>query len=447
MKCPTKLLALGVLVAALSAPAHAASLDLNVYGASAQFTYWNAAAASFLTAAGRGCTATTVTTYTNAGDTTNNGKHEITQGTGCTFSFNGTTYDTINIRYSSKASYDGIRAVSNVDPANSCPGQAGYRVLITGAGNNTLTCQDVHLGASDVAGETFTQQSHGLLLGPLGGAQTDRVFNGIPTTGLTSYQPVVVPFGFFANSNIKVYKCNGGASDGNLCTVGTETADCGAPSLCQQRTIDNVTREMIVNIYSGNAVFWTDLGASYSVTGDASNAIVACLRHAGSGTLATFEKVFFTGANGANLAITENTAGPYIYFNDGSSDEMKCINNNSNLTTPGAIGFADADQSLSSYTSTVAVKYNGLLGRRNSIRNGAYDFFSNQWLYENPTKTPTATSPQHKLITDLYNYAKVPGNVPSGKSAYWATHDEMNFNKGTDSVYPVFVGAASPQIP
>lgn len=424
----------GAAVLALSGAASAAVIDLNVYGASAQYLFWNAAAPTFLTSV-RGCTATSQTA-------TADGKHGITQGTGC----DGAANNTINIRYSAKASYDGIRAVSNVDPANTCAGQPGQRPLITGAGNTALLCQDVHVGASDVAGESFTQQSHGLLAGPAGGVQTDRVFTGIPTAGLTAYQPVVVPFGFFANKNIQVATCASGANAGNLCTTSTEVADCGAVGLCTSGTISNITREQAVQIFSGQAVAWTDFGASYSVTGDASATVVACLRHAGSGTHSTLDNAVMNTKWGAAPAINASTVAPIVYFNDGSSDEMKCINNNAALTTPGAIGYADGDQDLTSFTNVVALKYNGLLPRRNVIRNGAYDFFSNQWLYENLAKTP-ATSAQHTLITQLNTFAGNPANMPASKKAFWASKGEMVWNKLTDQSYPAYVGATLPQTP
>lgn len=266
MKKQIKSVALaGAALLALTGAANAATIDVNLYGASAQFLFWNAAAPGFLTSV-RHCTATTQTTSADA-------KHEITQGTGC----DGGT-NTINIRYSSKASFDGIYAVKNQDPSNTCPGKPGQRPIITGAGNAALLCQDIHVGASDVGGVSFTQQSHGQLFGPLGGGDvgSSREFNAISTAGLTSYQPVVVPFGFFANKSVKVYTCDGTTSPGNLCTTATSADDCGAINLCTQKTIDNITREMAVQIFSGNAVAWTDFGPSYSVTGDPTNSVVAC---------------------------------------------------------------------------------------------------------------------------------------------------------------------------
>lgn len=445
MKKSMKTLALSAAILAMGATANAAVIDLNIYGASAEFLFWNAAAPNFLKNV-RGCAVTSQTTSAD-------GKHEITQGTGCDGGAN-----TINLRYSAKASYDGIYAVSNkydptvVAPATQqCPGLPGQRKLINGAGNNGTSCQEVHLGASDVAGESFTQSSDGQVYGMRNGGAVTRSFNGVPTTGLTPYQPIVVPFGFFANNAIKVEKCVGGAADGALCTAATAVADCGTGSVCTQKTIDNITREMAVQIFSGNILSWKDFGASYSVAGDPTDSVYACFRHAGSGTHSSLDKAVFAGV--ATLTSLENSGGsPYAYFNDSSSDEIKCVNGNIGTGTGsaiGAIGYADADQTIGTAGSSqnvVALKYNGLAGRRSAIRNGAYDFFSNQWLYENPTKTPT-TSAQHTLISQLVNFASNPANIPAAKANFWAAASEMTYNKANDSAYPAYVGATTPMVP
>jgi ABC-type phosphate transport system substrate-binding protein len=115
---------------------------------------------------------------------------------------------------------------------------------------------------------------------------------------------------------------------------------------------------------------------------------------------------------------------------------MKCIN-----TLIGAIGYADADQleGTDNYPNVHALKYNGVEPRRTKVRNGEYDFYSNQWLYFN--RTPT------QLEEALISYASNPANIPSTKAKFWATADEMVFNKGDDRVYPGFVGASNPQTP
>jgi hypothetical protein len=449
MKKSVKTLAMSASLLALAGAAHAATYDINLYGASAQYTYWSAVAKPFLEAAPRSCTVST---------TASNGSNQyIAIGTNC----NGGT-DTIRFRVASKASYDGILAVSsnsthpNADLAQCGAGNPGQRKMadeaqITGTTLNGLKCVDVNIGASDVAGSTFTQSSHGNLLGPRDGGNIDRVFNKIPTTGLTPYQPIVVPFGFFVNSAVKVSKCVGGSHDGNLCT---STADCGG-SACTPRVLDNITKEMAVSIFNGSIAAWTDFGPAYSVDGDPSNSLIACLRHAGSGTAASLDYAVMRGT-GASVIDDANNANGIVFFNDGSSDEIKCVNGNSTIdygfgvnatgALVGAIGYADADQAVGvSGTSqnVTPVKYNGSFGRNNTIKNGMYDFFSNQWLYENPAKTPASggsdNGATHNLIIALKNYASNPANLASvgSKGLYWAAGSEMLFNKTADNTYPL----------
>lgn len=446
MKKFTKSLVLGAAVLGLAGSANALTLDLNIYGASAQYLYWNAVAPGFLTSV-RGCTATTQSVDPS-------GKHGITRGTGCTG-----TYDTINIRYSSKASFDGIYSVKNQDIYSTCgstPALLNKRPIITSVTDNTLACQPIHLGASDVAGESFTQSSYGQLLGPSGGGDvgSTRVFSAISTSGLTSFQPVVVPFGFFVNKSVQVYTCSNGSRVGNICTTATALADCGqvnpptdnTTASCTAGSLTNITREMAAQIFSGNISRWSDFGASYFVTGDSTNSLVTCLRHAGSGTHATLDYAVMNSVWGATLAQAESTMQPIVYFNDGSPDEMNCINNKAGLATPGAIGYADADQSISSYPNVAALKYNGVTPSRNQIRNGNYDFFSNEWVFENRANTPVG-SPEDTLIGQIYTFASNPANIPASKKAFWAAQGEMKYNKATDQLYPGPQAATSPQTP
>ena len=211
-----KLMQIAIIGAAVIGLAGAASAatdyEINLYGASAQYFYWNDAADNFVSSI-PGCTAT------QAQDTGK--KNGITYGT-CT---NGDTY---TIRYSSKASYDGINAIKGDDSmagsTEKCAagdtvclptggvvpaGQTGYyRKMASAVGTpNAYCCAKVTLGASDVAGEAFVQSSEGKLKGYLGGAWTTRNFAGIDTTGLEYANPLIVPFGFFANSCITKTRC------------------------------------------------------------------------------------------------------------------------------------------------------------------------------------------------------------------------------------------------
>mgnify|MGYP005841632137 CR=1 FL=1 len=422
MKQLLKSTILGFSVLALAGTA-SAQININLYGASAQHLFWNDAADDFLLSLG----------CTNVGRANYDSKNGITRGT-C-------SGQQVYIRYSSKASFDGILALKGDDSkagsAEKCvstsPGYPGaalapfYRLMVdetsctAWTGGNTCTrlnCQRVNLGASDVAGESFVQSSTGNLLGPLGGGVVTRSFSGIDTTGLEHYNPLIVPFGFFVNKSVK--------KDG--------------------AELDNISRMQAVQIFSGQAFYWTDFGSNFSVTGNPNADIVGCYRHAGSGTHATLDFAVIRGNGwGAGLPVLQSVGGPTVYFNDGSSQMMNCINGSGGWNGLGAIGYADADQALSLPANTKALKYNGETASRVNVRNGLYDFWSVQWLYEDPSAPGYSTT--HPWVSQLMAFASVPANIPSSKAAYWAAKDEMNFLKGTDQEYPGYTGCVDCQTP
>jgi hypothetical protein len=422
----------------------AAQVDVNVEGASAQYLFWSANGAGIL--ANQGCTGIQVATF--------NSKNSITKAT-C-------GSDTVYYRVASKASYDGPSALmgddhyaaagaSNEKCSAGDPGDPGaalengvplrgyYRKMVdensctwgTLASPGTCTaikCQRVTLGVSDVATESFTQSSHGALLGPLGGAQTDRVFSGwsMDPAKYASYNPVVVPFAFFANTSVK------------KCVDATPTMYNSCSSSSNQQTIANLPRIMAVQIFSGQVYDWTDFGGEFVPNVP----VVACLRHAGSGTAATLDYAVMNGPWGAQMASAQSTGGPTIYFNDGSGDEVNCIKGSGAWAGTGAIGYADADQATSA--TMVRLTYNGESASRANIRTGRYDFFTNEWVYEN--KLAPNYSVTHPHVTAMMAYAANPANIPdagafgSDKRLWWATQAEMNFDKTTDQNYPGIVG-------
>jgi len=420
----------GASMLTLAGSVSAATTDLNIYGASAQFLYWNAVAPNVLT--NMGCT-----NIEQAKLGSNQGITRATCGA-----------DTVYYRVAAKASFDGPSAVMGddhyADTAEKCvstsvgyPGAAlapYYRLMIDEASCTTwgpttapgscgaTKCARITLGASDVAAESFTQSSSGQLKGPLGGGVISRTFTGIDVTGLTSYQPLVVPFAFFSHN-----------------TVQKDTAyPAGAFS-----TISNMPRSMAVQLFSGQVYNWKDFGDEF-VSLDA----VACLRHAGSGTASAFDHTIMNGGFwGAPVASVESVGGPTIYFNDSSSDLMKCVN-----TVAGAVGYADADQTTSAYPNVVRLSYNGEVPSRVNMRNGRYEYFTNMWMYEDPAAPNYAVT--HPIVSAMMAFAADPASIPttstawgSAKSDYWATRAEMVFNKVNDKGYPGYVGAASPQLP
>jgi hypothetical protein len=428
------------MLTALVGTAPAAQVEINVYGASAQYLYWNAVAPSILT--NQGCSSIQQSTFDS--------KKAITKAT-C-------GSDTLIWRVSSKASYDGPSALKGDDhyaavgaTAEKCsagdPGDPGaalrgyYRKMVdenfcttwgtaaapASAGCSKLKCVRVTLGVSDVAGASFTQSSTGQLKGPAGGGLVTRSFTGINTAGLTSYNPIVVPFAFFAHNSVKIDP--------------TYTTAAGSYNPAAAQTITNMPRMMAVMIFSGQAWNWTDFGANFTPN----LPIVTCMRHAGSGTHSTLDyAVMNAGKWGARLWTSENASGPTVWFNDGASDEMNCIN-----TVAGGIGYADADQANSA--NTVRLTYNGEAPTRINIRNGKYDFFTKEWAFENPSAPLYSTT--HPHVATAMAFAAQPGNIPTAgfwggdKTSYWASSGEMNYMKGSDADYPSFVGAANPLLP
>jgi len=434
-----KVVAASAAVLMMAGTAAAATREINLYGASAQYLFWNDAAGDFLRT--KNCTVATDREAVQF-----DSSHGITVGTNCG-AYGG---DTVVISYTSKASFDGVMAANSQvhpDAANTGCTAANERKVATynvdqpeynPVGTLALDCRDITLGASDVAAESFIQISSGKLKGPNTGstatASRNFVANPVDGSGMITYNPLIVPFAPFLSKDVTLSTCDGGTNAGEMCAT---TGDCPG-STCSAKELDNVSREMLVQIFSGNAWYWSDFGAGFPA-----EPITVCLRHAGSGTHATLDLAIMNSKWGAGLAIAENAADPIIWFNDGSSDEMKCINGNYGTTY--AIGYADADQleGTSSYPNVYQPKYNGFAPTRVNIRNGLYDWWSAQWMYEAPGELTNI----HKVITDLVAFASLPANIPSTKAKFWAAQNEMTWMKGSDFKYPTFQGANDPQTP
>ncbi len=443
---------------AMSGIAQAAPAELNIYGASAQYLYWNANAKAF--AESLGCTATS--------PVNNGGKHGFVSATNCTSTLvpqnaaNANKRD-LDIRYSGIASAEGPLSVDRKAPldaalATGCDQAAGQRLMYLSS--LATICKPVHVGTSDVAGESLIQNSSGKKFGP---SPTDRSTppknntafsvslpaDGVSTASLTAANTVVVPFGFFVNKNVKARSCTTGLI-GSHCTTDHQcdsifpgTAADGVTLLngngtCNPTatTIDNISREEAAIIFSGYAANWTDLGAYFNA-----QPIVACLRHAGSGTHSAFDLTVMNSGWGANTVVAEVPGS--IYFNQGSTDMIRCINGATTATPDGSlmggIGYSDADQAVGvlndiNNANVVAVKYNGVYPTRASIRNGLYDFYTDAWIYTNPLNTATVNALANSLIT----FAQNPDNIPVSKKNYWATTSEMKFNRAADTGYPAF---------
>ncbi len=371
--------------------------DIDIYGASAQYNFWTRESYNYMSAAG--CTGM-------KSAKTKDGKHFIMQGT-CP---NGVH----NFRVSSKASYDGPLSIqgntTNPNRVTKCDPNYNQRMMMdpgkvvswgtgtnstvldntsTGTGNEDSfnSCFAVTGGASDVQVTSFKQISQGQLKGPFGGGNVNRNFTGtgaVTATGLADCRSVVVPFSFYINNGVT----KGG------------------------QQITDITTAQARLIFSGQIFDWSDLGTGFDAL-----PMYACWRHAGSGTAATLDLAVMRPAL---LQTSEDTSTPYYFwFNDGSSDEMNCISNNA-----GGVGYADADQSLSSYPSVHQLTYNGVAANKANITAGKYDFYTVQNLY--------TTSSVPTDMANLCTYMQVPAH---NSNPYYANTCEMRYIKAGDTLY------------
>jgi len=433
---------------ALAGVAQAAPAELNIYGASAQYDYWNAQAENYAETS-LGCQATA--------PVNNGGKHGFVAATACTSTLVPVNAATgtrdLDIRYSGIASAEGPLAADKKAPLDSglivsstgnCNVANGERAMY--ASSSTTVCKQVHLGTSDVAGESLVQSSSGKMFGPLDGGDFTVNLTGVDTTNLTPHNTVVVPFGFFVNAGVTARTCSAGlignyCTDNAQCDTGFEKGD-GACDTA--KTITNISRQEANLLFGGWIYDWSDLGAYYTA-----KPAIACLRHAGSGTHSTLDNTVMYSGWGNNVAVAEEAGR--IWFNQGSSDEMKCINGNdsthANGQLLGAIGYADGDQKIGETGKSENVKqlkYNGYYPTRTAIRNGQYDFYSNAWLYSNQVNGSTVNA----IAEDMIAYAQLGANVPPKKANYWAAQGEMRWNRAADNAYPTYQGgAADPQTP
>lgn len=379
----------GVSLIALAAGS-ALAADINIWGASAQFNFWKNNGEAYLTS--RGCT--------NIQHAQKGTKDYIIKAT-CDGS-------TVYMRSSSKASYDACYALAGKSGAESgrvttCdstsdPTSYFKRPFIEETtcswgtkdapgtcttGNN---CETVTVGASDTACKCFTQKSRGQLQGPLGGGEIDRAMS-VTEPDVNKCTPMIVPFAFFVNN-----------------TVTKNSA-----------TINSISYDNLQLIFSGNIFDWSEIFDADGVAYDA-RTLVACMRHAGSGTQASLEAYLMASPNCSKdnfLWWQQSTGGPDIYFNDGSSDMMKCVNGSGDWTGAGAIGYADADQNLSSYPNVKRLPPLTDLNIKSAIVNGTYNFYGAQHLY--------GVAPTDPICTFLTN--------PANYSAPFAASSEMKYKR------------------
>ncbi len=492
LKTAAKGLILGASVFAFAGAAGAAT-NINLYGASAQFNYWNGGAASFLTST-LGCTGGTAQ-YTSKTDS--NSKVTVAQGCPAAISSdNGVSDGVINFSYSSKASYDGIDSILGVwdaannggaaqpcDPTNTvCCSTLTQRPVATydttSSTNASSQCQTITIGTSDVDASSFKQTSSGLQFGPLGGPATSRSFSyrisgkkfsGINVSSLAApATPLAYPFAFYVNPQVTSGICNSNspiaAKINSFCY---DDRNCGGSiggnSYCQPETITNLSRLQVTALFGGFVKNWNDFGSSF-----VNIPVTICYRHAGSGTHATLDLGVMEGNGwGYGLLTSENPAGngdtpPYVYFNDGTSDMKNCLSwasgnkSFSGVTSMasldftavgGAVGYMDADNANVT-GQYVQVNYNGVAASRIAMHDGLYDdFFAVNRMYVSNLSTA-----QQSIYSAILTYLENPNNITDAtvggtRGETYGTSGELNFPKPTDAGYPSYSPSSSPATP
>ncbi|BBO92848.1 hypothetical protein [Desulfosarcina ovata] len=450
----------------IAAPAQA-TIEIHLFGASAQYKFWTSAAPEFLASpSGADCQGivqhalkedvTDTDTLINPDGATPVDTRDAGAAQG--FDCQGTGEHVV-ITYTTFASIAGIQAVKGSTAFDNCAnGEAAVPDWDNSDGDNAsitwgtypaaagtvddLTCKDITIGASDVAGETFGQESHGELYGPdTSGGWYDSYANPEDTTGLDNCQPIIVPFSFYAhkdtaiNSTVDLEALYAGVCDPELFGWWDTTILPGSIT-------GNMTRLMATLIFAGHINNWADFGYS-------AQAITACMRHAGSGTHATLDADVFRGD--AVLAKTEVLPGsfaymggatPVVYFNKGSSDMMSCID----TVGAGAVGYADSDKNggapdgSDKNTNIVRLTYMGADGNAHWVKYGVYDFWSAQWLYWDENES---TEVKEK-IAELCAYASEGDNIPCSRKEFWVAGGDMRVYKADDFTWPKKTGNYAP---
>lgn len=420
MKKIINLAVFAAVVAGTVVTAQAADITVNMYGASAQRDYWHSLGEDFLTKTtaegGMGCA--------SAHRAQADSNFRAIKGENCEYAGKTdplqTEYDDVYITYGSVASLEGVKAAKEVLPidatlSDTCANPAAQREIVNvstcdfsnawstvGSCNATKVCADIHLGTSDVEGESFDQETHGNKFGHAGGTYVDIILTAEDTTGLVNYKPTVVPFAFYANTSIA--------------TV--------APG------VNDISRTEAINIFGGYVKNWNKL-SGFTV----SKGVQVCYRHAGSGTHATLDKAVFRGDDAikktqVSVSVPGIASNAWYYQSSsstktGEAGMQQCIETNGGRATGFmAMGYLDADAASSSMTQ---LKYQGASPATDEIVKGSYDFWSLQNVY-------LQTADDTDFVQDMMAYAAA--NIPADKVGIWVPAAALQVNKAKDTSIP-----------
>ena len=172
--------------------------------------------------------------------------------------------------------------------------------------------------------------------------------------------------------------------DHKVCVVGFATV------VNSQVTVDNLTSQQLIDIFTGKIKNWKEVGGS-------DLPIVILNRPSSSGTRATFKKYALNGADEAEgQALTEESSGAI----------KKTIQD-----TPGAISYL----ALSYLDSNVkALKYEGVEPTADNVTNGSYPIWSYEHMYtKGEASGATKAFIEYMMSDDFKATIKEMGYIPN----------------------------------
>jgi ABC-type phosphate transport system substrate-binding protein len=247
-----------------------------------------------------------------------------------------------------------------------------------------------YFGAADVNGATIHQT------GPLGTSS-----GPFDQTALASSQIAYFPFAIVT---------------GNGLTVGVNP-------------VNNLTREQIVSLFSGNTNSWANIGVTSTVSG-----VTLCMRNAGSGTKAQFQASLLKN-DVKELAKANNstTNGVTARYNSTTQAVLTCI-----ATYPNSIGYAEVDQANLAGANIIGI--DGNAPTKVNVQNGSYPYFASERLNNRGNTGAGASNdanidPQQQSLIDAFilqaGTSSVISSLPT-VGVYWSAPADMCVTRNAD---------------
>lgn len=289
------------------------------------------------------------------------------------------------------------------------------------AGPFSATGYELNMGVSDVRHSSFGQTSPG------NGEPVDPAAGALRTNAL-----LVLPFNIAVANNVHKLDSVGG--------------DAGQ--------LTNLSRKHVEGLFSGVITDWREIGAGITVNANgtggidpAAFAVRLCMRHAGSGSKAIFQKAMIKDGEEVTLG------SPFAIFNVSSSDQRGCLNS-AVVATRGRVGYIDVKESqatppyvvpavASQLTNAYAVSVDGYRPVDSSV--AAVDRTTSQkTMYcgnaifttdlRSYRRLAGAYAADIELLTDAYVATSKDADVVAGLPASWAFGglQEMLFTRTDD---------------